>query len=74
MPRGKLVYVSPDAHRRLRFLAARHNRPMGEVVATLVEHELAELANPWIGPEGLSLQERMLARVWDDPALDVYNT
>jgi hypothetical protein len=68
-----LVYIKPDAHRQLRLLAARRNRPMGEVVAALVEEELAELANPWTGPEGLLLQQRVLARAWDDPALDVYN-
>ena len=73
MPRSKMVYVSPTAHRQLRLLAARRNRPMGEVVAALIEHELAELTNPWTGPDGLALQEQWLATVWDDPALDVYN-
>ncbi len=73
MARGKMVYISPDAHRQLRLLAARRNRSMGEVVASLIGEELAELTNPWTGPEGLALQERMLASVWDDPALDVYN-
>ncbi|MBI3997686.1 MAG: hypothetical protein HY355_01545 [Armatimonadetes bacterium] len=46
---------------------------MGEVVEALVAEELAELANPWTGPEGLWLQQKALAEVWDDPALDVYN-
>ncbi len=73
MPRGKMVYISSDAHRRLRLLAARRNRPMGEVVETLIGQELAEITNPWTGPEGLMLQEQILAKVWDDPALDVYN-
>ena len=73
MPRGKMVYISSDAHRRLRLLAARRNRSMGEVVETLIGQELAEITNPWTGPEGLMLQEQILAKVWDDPALDVYN-
>jgi hypothetical protein len=68
-----MVYISIDAHRQLRLLAARRNRPMGEVVATLVKEELVELSNPWTGPDGLLLQEQMLAKVWSDPALDVYN-
>ncbi len=38
-----------------------------------VDRELAELANPWTSPEGLLLQQAVLARVWDDPALDVYD-
>ena len=73
MLRAKMVYISPDAHRQLRLLAARRSRPMGEVVATLIGQELAELANPWTRPEGLLLQQEVLAKVWDDPALDVYN-
>lgn len=71
--RGKMVYVSEEVHRRLKLLAARRDRTMGEVVRELVEQELADLANPWTGPEGLVLQQRALAAVWDDPALDVYN-
>ncbi|MGH7432919.1 MAG: hypothetical protein ACREJL_04110 [Candidatus Methylomirabilales bacterium] len=39
----------------------------------LVEQELADLANPWTSPEGLLLQQDVLGRVWDDPALDVYD-
>ena len=73
MPRAKMVYVSEQAHRRLRLLAARRNRSMGRVVEELVEEELADLVNPWTGPGGLSLQQKALAAVWDDPALDVYN-
>jgi len=72
MPRGKIVYVSEGAHRRLRLLAAQHNRPMGKIVEDLVADELAEMANPWTGPEGLWLQQQALAEAWDDPALDVY--
>jgi acetoacetate decarboxylase len=71
--RAKIVYVSEQAHQRLRLLAARRNRPMGRVVEELVDEELAELVNPWTGPEGLSLQQKAAAAVWDDPALDVYN-
>ena len=74
MARGKIVYVSADAHRRLKMLAARRNRPMGKVVDELVAQEVAELVNPWIGPEGLWLQQKAFAEVWDDPALDVYNS
>ncbi len=46
---------------------------MGEGVKELVDRELAELANPWTSPEGLLLQQAVLAGVWDDPALDVYD-
>lgn len=73
MPRAKMVYISEEAHQRLKLIAARRNRPMGQVVEELVEQELADLANPWTSPEGLLLQQHVLARVWDDPALDVYD-
>lgn len=73
MGRAKMVYISEGAHRRLKLIATRRNRPMGQVVEDLVEQELADLANPWTSPEGLLLQEHVLARVWDDPALDVYD-
>ena len=73
MPRAKMVYISAEAHQRLKLIAARRSRPMGKVVEELVEQELADLANPWTSPEGLLLQEHVLARVWDDPALDVYD-
>lgn len=73
MPPAKMVYVSVEAHQRLRLLAARRNRPMGQVVAELVDQELAGLVNPWTSPEGLMLQQKALAAVWDDPALDVYD-
>ena len=46
---------------------------MGEVVERFVKHELADLVNPWTSPEGLALQQEVLAQVWDDPGLDVYN-
>jgi hypothetical protein len=74
MPRGKMVYISEEAHQQLKLLAARRNRPMGELVEKLVEGELADLLNPWTSPEGLILQQSLLAQVWDDSALDVYNT
>ena len=73
MGRAKMVYISEEAHQRLKLIAARRNRPMGQVVEELVEQELADLANPWTSPEGLLLQQDVLARVWDDPALDVYD-
>ncbi len=73
MPSNKIVYVSAEAHRRLKLLAAQRNRSMGQTVEDLVAEELAELANPWTSPEGLWLQQKALAEVWDDPALDVYN-
>ncbi len=73
MPRGKMVYITAEGHRRLKLLAARKNRPMGKVVEELLEREMADLASTWTGPEGLALQEKALAQVWDDPALDVYN-
>lgn len=73
MPQTKMVYVSEQTHRRLKLLAARRNRTMGEVVGDLVQQDLADLANPWTNPEGLLAQQRVLAQVWDDPALDVYD-
>lgn len=73
MPRGKTVYISEEAHQRLKLLAARRNRSMGQTVETLVAEEVADLTNPWTSSEGLWLQQRALAEVWDDPALDVYN-
>jgi hypothetical protein len=73
MPREKMVYVSSKTHDALKILAARRNRPMGEVVDDLVEHALADVANPWLGAEGLGVQQKAFARVWDDPALDVYD-
>lgn len=73
MGRAKMVYISEGAHRRLKLIAARRNRPMGQVVEDLVEQEVADLANPWTSPEGLLLQQHVLTRVWDDPALDVYD-
>lgn len=72
-PERKMVYISEEAHGRLKLLAARRNRPMGELVDELVAQELADLVNPWTGPEGLMLQQSILARIWDDPALDVYD-
>jgi acetoacetate decarboxylase len=68
-----MVYISEEAHRRLKLLAVRRNRPMGEVVEDLLEQELADLVNPWTSTEGLILQQHALAQIWDDPALDVYN-
>ncbi len=47
MPRGKMVYISENAHRQLRLLAARRDRPMGELVADLIEQDLADLVNAW---------------------------
>lgn len=73
MPRPKMVYLSEQGHRRLKLLAARQNRPMGKVVEELLDRELADWANPWTEPEGLLLQQAALARLWEDPALDVYN-
>jgi len=73
MPRGRMVYISEAAHQKLKLLAVRRNRPMGEVVEELVEQDLADLLNPWTSTEGLILQQHALAQVWDDPALDVYN-
>jgi hypothetical protein len=46
---------------------------MGKVVEELVDQALADLINPWTGTEGLMLQQKVLAAVWDDPALDVYD-
>lgn len=32
MTRAKMVYISEEAHPRLKLLAARRNRPMGQLV------------------------------------------
>jgi len=71
--REKTIYISEDAHHRLKLLAAQRGRTMGEIVEELVSQELAELVNPWTGPEGLWLQQKALTDVWNDSALDVYN-
>ena len=55
MPGQKLVYISLDAHRRLKLLAARRSRTMGERVAQLVYEELADLSDIWTSTEGLNL-------------------
>lgn len=73
MPRAKMVYISGEGHRRLKLLSARRNLPMGRVVEELLDRELADLAAPWTGPEGLLLQQQVLAWAWDDPALDIYD-
>jgi hypothetical protein len=72
-PERKMVYISEEGHGRLKLLAAHRSRPMGEVIDDLVAQELADLVNPWTGPEGLMLQQNILARLWNDPALDVYD-
>lgn len=68
------MYVSDQTHRRLKLLAARRGRTMGELVEELVEQEAAELGNSWTSSEGLAVQQEALAKVWEDPSLDVYNT
>ena len=73
MSRTKMVYVSDDTHRRLKILAARRNRSMGELVEEMVEGEAEEIDNPWLSPAGLGLQQQALHEVWGDPALDVYD-
>jgi len=73
MPRPKMIYLTAETHQRLKLLAARRSRTMGAIVAEMVERELAEMAGPWTGPEGLLLQQQMLAQAWSDPALDVYD-
>lgn len=69
----RIVYVSDQTHRRLKLLAARRSRTMGELVEELVEQEAAELGNVWTSPEGLAIQQQALAKIWEDPSLDVYN-
>jgi hypothetical protein len=69
----KIVYISEKTHGGLKLLAAHRNRSMGEVIEDLVGQELADLGNPWTSPEGLMLQQNILARIWDDPTLDVYD-
>jgi hypothetical protein len=73
MPRPKMVYLTPLGHRRLKLLAARRNLSMGKLMEELIDRELEDLANPWTGPDGLLLQQQVLAQAWSDPALDVYN-
>ena len=74
MSTTRIVYVSDQTHRRLKQLAARRGRTMGALVEELVEQEAAELGNVWTSPEGLLVQQGALAKVWEDPSLDVYNT
>lgn len=52
VPKDKIIYISASVHRRLKLLSAQRNRSMGQTVEELVDEELAELANPWISPEG----------------------
>ena len=73
MARSKTLYVSEATHRRLKVLAARRNRSMGDVVEELVDREAEELDNAWLTPAGLGMQEEALKEVWGDPALDVYD-
>jgi predicted DNA-binding protein len=73
MIREKMVYISADAHRRLKVLSARQSRPMGELVEELVEREAEVLSNPWASQAGLKLQQKALAEAWDDPEMDVYD-
>jgi hypothetical protein len=73
MPSEKTLYVSEATHRRLKILAAKRNRSMGDLVAEMVERETEDLDNAWLSPGGLELQSQMLRDAWDDPALDVYN-
>jgi len=73
MPRPKMIYLTAETHQRLKLLAARRSRTMGAIVEEMVERELADVAGPWTGPDGLLLQQQMLAQVWSDPALDVYD-
>ena len=68
-----MVYVSEATHQRIKILAARRNRPMGQVIEDLVDREIGDLTNPWLGTEGLALQEKAVGEAWDDSALDVYN-
>jgi hypothetical protein len=73
MPREKTVYVSEAAHRRLKILAARRNRSIGDLLEEMVEREAEEFENPWLTPSGLRVQETALTEVWGDPALDVHD-
>jgi hypothetical protein len=73
MARQKMIYVTERAHQRLKILAARQDRPMGEVVEELVDREIDDLSSPWFSAEGMSLQEKALRDAWGDPALDVYD-
>ena len=73
MSRGKMVYVSEATHQRIKILAARGNRPMGQVIEDLVDREISDLTNPWLATEGLGLQEKALNELWGDSSLDVYN-
>lgn len=73
MARGKMVYVTKEVHQQLKLLAAQRNRPMGKLVEELVANELGDAANAWMSPEGLMLQQKVLALLWEDPDLDVYD-
>jgi hypothetical protein len=73
MASNKIVYVSKHVHMKLKILSAQRGRPMGKVLEELVESELEDLANPWVSPDGLSLQQDAFESAWDDPDMDVYN-
>ena len=73
MVKPKMVYVSEAAHRRLKLLAARRSRPMGELLEEIIDKEIEDEGGIWTGSEGLALQEKALAEAWDDPNLDVYD-
>ena len=73
MSAQRIVYVTDQTHQRLKLIAVRRGRTMGELVDDLVEQEATELGNVWTGPDGLAVQRRALVRIWEDPSLDVYN-
>jgi hypothetical protein len=73
MARAKMIYVSEKTHQLLKILAARQKRSMGEVVEEMTERGIEELSSPWISGTGMSLQEKALQDLWDDPALDAYD-
>ncbi len=72
MKRSKIVYISDHVHMKLKILSAQRGRPMGKVLEELVDSEVEDLANPWVNPTGLALQQEALGAAWDDPDLDAY--
>jgi hypothetical protein len=73
MASNKIVYVSKHVHMKLKMLSAQRGRSMGKVLEELVESEVDDMANPWVNPDGLSLQQKAVESAWDDPDLDAYN-
>lgn len=73
MAGSKIVYISERVHKKLKIISAQRGRPMGKLIEEMVDAEMDDQTNPWLGPAGLNLQQTAAIDAWDDPDLDVYN-